>query len=107
MFRWNEDIYMDETVKKRPYKYRNMIERHTKRKSCYCITMPQNDKNCMDVYSSKRLISPYDVRPEIEIIGLAADKDSAIELVRQILTDIYVEYGTVDAGKVRAFFDHT
>ena len=54
---------MDEKVKTKPAKYRKMVEKKRGLRSCYCITLPMNEKNCMVkdyVNAGKILKSRYD-----------------------------------------------
>lgn len=104
MFHWNAGIYMDEKVKKKPDRYRKMVERRKLVRSCYCITLPANEENCMDMYSSREFWFQYYRRQEIEIIGLAADRAGAEQLICQMTQDIIRDYGEMNAESVRAYF---
>ena len=53
MFIWNPALYMDEKVKEEPKKFRRRLERRKLVKKCYCITLPINKQNCLDIYSSR------------------------------------------------------
>lgn len=104
MFHWNDRIYMDEKVKTKPAKYRKMVEKKRGLRSCYCITLPMNEKNCMDIYSTREFWFQYYRKQDVEIIGLAADRIGAEEILQQIMGDIYAYYGTVNAEVVKKYF---
>jgi hypothetical protein len=95
---------MDEKVKKNPDKYRRRVERKKLVRGCYCITLPVNEKNCMDLYSSREFWFQYYRKQTMEIIGLAADRAGAEELVCQMTLDIMEKYDRMDAETVRKYF---
>ena len=74
-------------------------------KNCYVLTLPLNEKNCLDIYSSREFWFKYYHERDLKIVGIAASKDSAEELLCQMITDIYGTYQDVDANTVRRFFE--
>ena len=104
MFHWNAGLYMDEKVKKKPQKYRRLVKKKKLVQGCYCITLPVNEKNCMDIYSSREFWFRHYREQEIEIIGLAADREGAVGLLLQMAEDITREYGEINAQNVRTYF---
>ncbi len=104
MFHWNAGIYMDDRVKKKPVKYRRMVEKRKLARACYCITLPVNETNCMEIYSSRELWFRYYQNRGLEIIGLASDEEGAQEILEKIASDVYREYGQVNAGCVKKYF---
>lgn len=103
-FQWNRKLYMDEKVRQRPGRYRRMVEKHGCLRGCYCITMPVNPENCMDLYSSREYWFRHYGERKLEIIGLAASWESAVQLVGEMAQDVLREYGSFDAAAVRRFF---
>ncbi len=104
MFHWNAAIYMDDTVKKKPSRYRRILEQRKLARGCYCITLPKNEANCFDVYSSRELWFRYYRHQDMEIVGLAANRENAEKLLCRMIQDIVVRYGGVDAKLVRNYF---
>lgn len=104
MFHWNTGIYMDDKVKKKPSRYRKILEKRKLVKSCYCITLPMNQENCLDMYSSRELWFQYYRNREMEIVGLAASQEGAEKLLCQIASDVAKLYGEVNAKRVREYF---
>lgn len=104
MFHWNAGIYMDDKVKKKPGYYRRIVESRRLMKNCYCITLPANQENCMDIYSSREFWFQYYQNQNIEIIGLAADRIGAEQIVCQIMQDVLEHFGEVNAKTIKAFF---
>lgn len=104
MFQWNAGIYMDEKVRKKPGYYRRIVEGRKLVKSCYCVTLPANEDNCMDIYSSREFWFQYYYDKNIEIIGLAADRAGAEQIVCQITQDVMEAFGAVNAEYVKCHF---
>lgn len=96
---------MDEKVKKKPDCYRRIVEGRKLARGCYCITLPANEENCMDIYSSRELWFCHYREQELEIIGLAANRAGARELVCRMAQDIIGAFGEMNAGSVKAYFE--
>ena len=104
MFEWNSKLYMDETVRKKPEKFKRLIQQKKLLCHCYVLTMPKNEKNCLDIYSSREFWFRYYHEREMKVVGIAASKESAEELLCEMVRDIYREYQDVDAGCVKRYF---
>ena len=107
MFDWSSRLYLDDKVKKNFSKYKKIVEQNKMVKHCYLLTLPFNDKNCMDIYSSRELWFQYYRKRQMTIIGVAATKDSAMDLVARIVTDVYEVYQDVGAQQVHEYFLET
>lgn len=104
MFYWNPSLYMDEQVKKNPKKYRRCVEKRTLIRHCYCITMPSNRENCMEIYCSSEFRFSYYKKRKIEVIAVAADEEGIRQLLCRIVCDVLEKYGEVTAETIRKFF---
>lgn len=104
MFYWNSNIYMDEKVKKKPSRFRKIVQSHKIIRECYCITLPVNEENCMDIYNSREFWFRYYREKEIEIIGLAADRSGVEEILGAMVSDIIRAYGVCNHTTVKEFF---
>lgn len=101
---WNKKIYMDEKVQKKPIKYRRRIERGKLLPECFCIALPANSDNTLDIYSSREFWFKYQAELGIEIVGLAADRDGAVELIQKMFFDIAGEKGAFNSKTVSEYF---
>ena len=101
MIIWHERIYMDETVKKKPMKYKRAVEKGKLRLSLYCITFPSNEENLFDIYQVNEFRFSHYKRNDITVVGLATSKQAAFELVKEIFLEVYEKTGDTD---VRAYF---
>lgn len=104
MFVWNKKMYMDEKVRKKPARYKKLAGRKKSFRQCFCITFPANSANILDIYPSREIWFKYQAAKGVEIVGLAAGRDSAIQLVADIVHDIYKKYGDISPGLVKEFF---
>ncbi len=104
MFRFHGKIYMDDKVKEKPGKYRKMVERGRGLRRCFVIALPVNEKNTLEVYSSREFWFRHYRKMGLEIVGLAADRSGAETLLCRIVQDVYHTYRVVDAGHVKSYF---
>lgn len=104
MFHWNKKIYMDEKVKEKPSYYRKIVTSHKLVRSCYCITLPANEENCMDIYNSREFWFRYYRKKNLEIIGLAANQEKAQILVGTMVQDVIEAFGECNSHTVKMFF---
>lgn len=104
MLVWNPKLYMDASVAKRPGKYRRILEENKLVPHIYCITLPEDGKNSMEIYSSRELWFQYYRQRKMTVIGMAKNEESAKELLLQICRDIYLQKGTVSAFEIQNFF---
>ncbi len=104
MLRWNAGIYMDDKVKENPKKYRRLVRKRKVVQGCYCITLPANEKNCMDIYSSREYWFRHHRGNRLEIIGLAADKAGVGQILCQMAGDIMEAFGGINAQMVQRYF---
>lgn len=62
----------------------------------YCIALPSNDNNLMDLYRYNELLQPAMKKLDIRIIGLAANKEDAMFMVVDMLEHTYKATGGFD-----------
>ncbi len=63
----------------------------------YCVTIPQNVQNVMDIIPAKALkCRPY-CEMVVKVIGIAKGETASKELVRQMIEELYRETGGFDA----------
>lgn len=102
MIKWYEKIYMDEKVEKNPEKYIKCIENGKLSLGLYCITLASNDKNLFDIIETNELLFRHYKNNTIYIIGLAKGKDRAIQIVQDLILEVYQHTG---GFKVREYYD--
>lgn len=101
MIKWCDKLYMDETIKKRPVKWKKKLEQEKISYELYCIALASNQNNLLDIINCNELLFRYYKQQDIRIVGLAKSRERAILLVQEMLGDIYQETGNLD---VRSYF---
>lgn len=101
MIKWYPALYLDSVTKKNLRKIKRRMERRKINLRVYCIALASNEKNLLDIYSTNELLFQYYRQKDIKVIGLASSKESAIQLVADIVNDVYQQTGRLD---VRTFF---
>ena len=69
--------------------------------SIYFITLASNEENLFDIFHAAHLKQPAFYRQNPFVVGIASGYDEAMELVQQMVEDIYQETG---AFQVREYF---
>ena len=88
MIWWDEKLYTDDKVARHPARYRKRVEKKGLR-GCFCVVLGRNPANSLEIYASRTLWFRY---------------DSAVELLQQMITDVYRDRGSVDSDAIRAYF---
>lgn len=91
--KWYKNLYVGSQASE---KRRQIIwkTRHKKlQQDVFLLTLPTNEKNQLDIISANLLLQPYFKKQEISIVGIAIGKDEAIEVLIQLVQDVYIETG--------------
>lgn len=92
MIRWYDNLYVDKVIKNR----QDIMKRINEGKMTphvYCIIFPSNGNNLFDILNANELLFDYYKKKDIFILGLAIGRDSAIELVVDMLEEVYRNTG--------------
>lgn len=101
MVKWYPALYLDSVTSKNQRKIKRRMEKRKVNLRVYCIALASNEKNLLDIYCTNELLFHYYRCKEIKVIGLASSKESAIQMVADIVNDVYQQTGRLD---VRTFF---
>lgn len=104
MLIWSSKIYLDQEIVKRRRKYQHMLEKNKLRLPVYCITLPVNGENTMEIYSSHELWFQYYQRQRLTLIGLAKTKEAAWKLAAQICLDTICRDGDITPALIQNYF---
>ena len=96
MIWWDEKLYTDDKVARHPARYRKRVEKKGLR-GCFCVVLGRNPANSLEIYASRTLWFRYEKECGVQVVGLAASYDSAVELLQQMITDVYRDRGSVDS----------
>lgn len=92
---WYDHLYVGEKAKKKRYRLIQAIRGSKIQAGAYVITPAANGNNILDIYPEAALLSPWNRDKEFHIIGIAADYWEALEVVRQIVDDVYQTTGGI------------
>lgn len=105
--KWYKKLYLGENAKKEKYKVFGHIRKGRFCVDTFLITLPSNPSNILDIYSANMLLQPHfkksKVLDEIYVVGLAKGRMEALELVRDIVEDVYKNTGGFDIGTYLKF----
>ena len=87
--RWYKPLYMGELAAKKRF---SLIQGLRKKKPCigaYVITPASGGNNILDIYPAPMLLLPPYRDEDMEILGIAVTYWEALEVVRQMVEDMY------------------
>ncbi len=102
---WSDKVYVGEGVEQMRTELRRDIDAGnvSKYKKEYALVLAFNPLNLLELIPVKELSLDYYRESKLFLLGLAADKAEATELVRRIMEDVFHAQGNTD---VRAFFQN-
>lgn len=92
MLRWVNHYYVGSGIKD-PEKIREKIDQGKLTPDIYVLTLSENPGNLLEMVSSVTLMQRWMRELCPPVIGIAKGKDGAIELVTNILLEVYRETG--------------
>lgn len=101
MVSWSSRLYVGENLKKKKEKAITSINNKEATFGVYCIAFASNPCNLFDIMDANELLFPFYKKAEVKIIGLAKGKMEAVNLVQEMLMEVYNKTGNFD---VRAYF---
>lgn len=91
---------MGENARKAKYKILGRVVKKKLSFDTYLITLPSNPSNVLDVYTANVLLQSHfkekQALKEIYVVGIAKGHDEALELVRNIIDEVYCNTGSFD-----------
>lgn len=101
MVQWANKLYIGDKIKKKASHVIDSINNGKKTINVCCIAFASQPDNLFDIMNANELLSPHYKNINIKIIGLAKDKDEAIDLVHGMIMEVYKATGDFD---VRSYF---
>lgn len=98
MLRWQDGYRIGEGVKKAE-KVKNRLDSGKFVHGIYLLTLSENPANIMDVIPAAMLVQKSFYRICPLIIGMAGDKEEALEMVRDLVDEVYRKTGTFQIGE--------
>lgn len=101
MISWTSRLYVGKKMEKRKDWAIASINNREATYGVYCIALASHPDNLFDILNANELLFPHYAKVQTKIAGLAWGKDEAIELVQEMLMEVYRETGEFN---VRAYF---
>lgn len=105
--KWYRKLYIGENAKKDKYKCIWTYKKEQILCRYILITLASNTCNILDIYSANMLLQPHfknkNVNEEIYVVGLAKGRDEALNLVRDIIDEVYNATGGFDIREYLGF----
>lgn len=93
MVYWYNHLYVGKKAKRKRYKIIQSIREGRFDPCTYVITPPQNGNNVLDIYPAAMLLQPHYQAQELLILGIADNYWEALEVVRNMVDDLYQKTG--------------
>ena len=98
---------MGNNARKNKYKVLGHVIKKRLSFDTYLITLPSNTSNILDIYSSNILLQSHYkkkyITEDIYVIGIAEGKKEALELVRDIIDEVYSNTGGFNISQYLRF----
>ena len=98
---WAKNLYLTDKTAGKKDKIIRKANRGVGMFSIYFVTLASNEENLFDIFHAAHLKQPVFYRQNPFVVGIASGYDEAVELVRQMVEDVYRETG---AFGVREYF---
>ena len=96
--RWYENLYVGSSITHKAEKIKWKIRHNAGQINIYVITLASNPQNLLDVIPAWELMQKAYPKKNLFIIGLAHGYDEALELVKQIVDEVYHNTGGFDVS---------
>ena len=72
-------MYLDADISVKKKRYQKLLEKNKPTRPLYCITLPVNGENIMEIYSSVELWLRWYRKRRVTVIGLAGRKPKCLQ----------------------------
>lgn len=91
--KWYRNLYLGENAAKAKYKIFGHIRKSMLDSDTFLIMISENENNLLDIISANEVLQPHFkkkyYRKRIYVVGLAKGRNEALEVVRNIIDDVY------------------
>lgn len=99
---WYDNLYLGKHCILRVNRLKYKITHRIPHPTVYLIALPRSENSVLEMIPSQMLMQKLYPKDDLRIIGMGADRGEAMELMRQIIDEVYREQGNFD---VAAFMD--
>lgn len=93
--KWYKNLYLGEGVETKAREIINKIKKNKPTIDVYVIALASNPENQLDVIPSWELLQKGYPKDRLRIIGLAQGKKEALQLVTDLVDEVYQKTGDV------------
>lgn len=101
MIMWTSRLYVGNKLKKKKDKVIASINNSEVTLGVFCIAFATHPDNLFDIMNVNELLFPHYKKAQVCIVGLAKGKEEAVDLVQNMLMEVYNKTGSFD---VRTYF---
>lgn len=87
--KWYYNLYTDSYTNKKIKKIRRKVERNVAQLGIYLIVLSPNPKEQLELVDTMNLLQKNYPKQTLEVIGIASNRNSAMNLVVSIVDDVY------------------
>ena len=87
--KWYKNLYFSEDARKKAVKIVKKLQNREFQPGVYVITLSLEKSDLFDIYPSYVLLQDYFQDKELVIIGLACSMEEALQLVTDIVEEVY------------------
>jgi len=89
--KWSEDLFVGEKIKDTLEEVRAALDKGELTDGPHLVCISANPANLFDIIPAKELRLSIYKEYDLKVVGIGADKDEAVELVRQMIEKMYTE----------------
>ena len=94
--RYYKHLYLTEGLEKKKEKIIRKLESGKLQPSVHVITLAVSERNQLEIYPTIQFKQPAFPEQELFVVGITKGYDEAVELVEQIVQEVYDQTGTCD-----------
>ncbi len=99
MLEWYKMLYIGENAKKDAAKARRRLNHGKLQMNMFLVTYASNSENLLEIIGTEQLLQKSLHRRCPMIVGLAASKEEALQIVQQIVEETYEKQENVDVRR--------
>ena len=89
--KWSEDLYVGDNIRETIEEVRGSLDRGEVVEGAFLVCLSEGGSNLFDIIPAKELRLSIYREYDLKVVGVADDKDEAVELVRQMIEKMYTE----------------
>lgn len=91
--KWYDDLYVGSSIIKKTEKIKWKIRHNAGQIDIYVIALASNPQNLLDIIPAQELMQKAYPKKQLYVIGLARGFEEALEVVTQIIDEVYQKTG--------------